>query len=524
MNEDAVNDDAVNDDAVSDDAVNDDAVNDDAVSHEGLPADPFAACARLRRYRGRVLLHSARNDDALGTWSFVAAEPVATLIIRGSSIVCLDRDGRPARRWSGDPIAAIEAFLVEHGAPLSIAAPPDASASSAASAASAASASSAPSHPRVIGYLGYDLGRSIERLGSGPARGDDCPDAWLGAYDAVACWRDAETSADADADLGRAAQLLGEPAACRRLAERLRQGDPRPTLPPAFSSLVADDSPDHHRARVERILEYIAAGDVYQVNLARRHVAQVKSPGDALALYRALAAESPAPYGGLLEADGVTLLSSSPERFLHVEGARVETRPIKGTRRRLDDPAANRAAAEELRAAEKDSAEHLMIVDLERNDLGRVAELGSVTVDDLGYVVDFATVLHRVSRISARLAPGVGCAALLRATFPGGSITGAPKLRAMQLIDELEPARRGPYCGALGYFGAGELDLAIAIRVGVLTSRELRIHVGGGIVADSDPAAELTETEDKLAGWRRALARAETEAGAAATSAAAPKR
>jgi para-aminobenzoate synthetase component I len=491
-----------------------------------LPADPIAACARLRRCRGRVLLHSGRNDDGLGGCSFVAAEPVATLIARGTSLVLLDRQGRPMRRWSGDPIAAIEDFLVEHGAALTAAPIASSLAFDAAASSSPASSSTDPArshpssptvvtagHPRVIGYLGYDLGRSIERLGRGPAPGDDCPDVWLGAYDAIVRYPDA--SAD-----GTVAppQLLGEPDACARLAARLASasgnGADSPGLPPSLGPLTADDTPDHHRARVERILEYITAGDVYQVNLARRHVAAVRAPGDALALYRTLAAATPAPYGALIEADGVTLLSSSPERFLRVQGDRIETRPIKGTRPRVDDPAANRAAAAELAVAEKDSAEHLMIVDLERNDLGRVAEVGSVTVDDLGYVVDFATVLHRVSRISARLLPSTGHAALLRATFPGGSITGAPKLRAMQLIDELEPARRGPYCGAFGYFGAGTLDLAIAIRVGVLTSRELRIHVGGGIVADSSPAAELAETEDKLAGWRRTLERVEAEAGA----------
>ncbi len=470
-------------------------------SAASLPADPIAACAALRRCRGRVLLHSARNDDALGSWSFVTAEPSATLIVRGRSLVLLDREGRPARRWSADPIAAINDFLNEHGAALW----PEPAADATAAASSA--------HPRVIGYLGYDLGRHVAPLAAhlerGPALGDDCPDAWLGAYDAVARWNNADADATASA---ASPALLGAPAACARLAHLIAQGPPSPSLPPAFSALTADDSGDHHRARVERILEYLAAGDVYQVNLARRHVAKLRAPGDALALYQALAAESPAPYGGLLEADGITLLSSSPERFLRVEDGRVETRPIKGTRPRVADPAANRAAAADLRAAEKDTAEHLMIVDLERNDLGRVAELGTVAVDDLGYVVDFATVLHRVSRISARLAPSIDHAALLAATFPGGSITGAPKLRAMQLIDELEPARRGPYCGALGYFGAAELDLAVSIRVGVLTQHELRIHVGGGIVVDSDPHAELAETEDKLAGWRRALARAEREA------------
>lgn len=439
-----------------------------------LPSDPVAACARLGRCRGRVLLHSGRDDDSLGGWSFVAAEPSETLIVRGRSVLRLDANGRPRGRDSADPIDAISRFLQDHGAGLDL--PP----------------TEQPT-PRVLGYLGYDLGRAIERLGRGPTLGDDFPDAWLAAYPAVARWGAA------------GAELVGEPAACARLAELLR-GPARLGVPPSFGPLVADDSGDHYLARVERILDYLQRGDAYQVNLSRRHVARVRAPGDALALYRALVETSPAPYGGLWEADGVTLISSSPECFLRVRGERVETRPIKGTRPRVDDEAANRAAAADLAVAEKDSAEHLMIVDLERNDLGRVAQLGSVTVEDLGYIVDFATVLHRVSRVAAKLAPGTDHAALLRATFPGGSITGAPKLRAMQIIDELEPSRRGPYCGALGYFGPGQVDLAMAIRIGVLGSSDLRLHVGGGIVADSEPRAELAETEAKLAGWRRALA------------------
>jgi para-aminobenzoate synthetase component 1 len=222
-------------------------------------------------------------------------------------------------------------------------------------------------------------------------------------------------------------------------------------------------------------------------------------PGDALALYAALAAVAPAPYGGLLELDGFAIVSGSPERFLARTGDRIETRPIKGTSPRGPD------AGAALAASAKDAAEHLMIVDLERNDLGRVAELGSVRVDELGYVVGLPSLFHKVSRVSARPRPGTGYAALLRATFPGGSITGAPKVRAMQVIDELEPARRGPYCGALGYFGPGGFDLAIAIRIGVLAGSELRVHVGGGVVADSRPRDELAETELKAAGWRAAL-------------------
>ncbi|MCA9673789.1 MAG: chorismate-binding protein, partial [Myxococcales bacterium] len=188
-------------------------------------------------------------------------------------------------------------------------------------------------------------------------------------------------------------------------------------------------------------------------------------------------------------------------------GGRVVTCPIKGTRPRTGDAAVDRALAAALADDPKDAAEHVMIVDLERNDLGRVAITGSVRVDRLGYLVELPHLYHKVSTVSAALRPGTGLAALLRATFPGGSITGAPKLRAMEIIAELEPVPRGPYCGAFGFLGAGgALELAIAIRIAVWTGGELRLHVGGGIVADSSPAAELAETEDKAAGWRRALA------------------
>ncbi|MEZ4404855.1 MAG: chorismate-binding protein, partial [Kofleriaceae bacterium] len=226
------------------------------------------------------------------------------------------------------------------------------------------------------------------------------------------------------------------------------------------------------------------------------------------ALYAALDAVAPAAYGGLVEAGPVTVVSGSPECFLRRAGDRLVTAPIKGTRPRAAAADVDAAAAAELAVHPKDAAEHLMIVDLERNDLGRIAEVGSVAVDELGKVVALPTVFHLVSTVSARPRPGLTWAALVRATFPGGSITGAPKVRAMQLIDQLEPVARGAYCGALGWFGTGGgLDLAIAIRIAQLTADNLAIHVGGGIVFDSEPAAELAETDDKAAAWRAALAR-----------------
>jgi len=430
---------------------------------------PLDAAARLAGARGRVLLHSARDDDGLGQCSFVAAEPRATLIARGRSLVELDATGRPARRFTGDPLEAAEAFLAEHGCVLE------------------PRADGLP-EPRVIGYLGYDLARVVEQLPGGSAIGHDGPDLWLAAYGATARWAGDELA------------IIGPDATARAwLADQLARPAP-PTIAPSFGAFTTDDDAAHHIARVERVRDYLAAGDVYQVNIARRLVARIAAPGDALALYAALAAVAPAPYGALIEAEGTTLVSGSPERFLASVGDRIETRPIKGTRAR--GPGADAALA----ASAKDAAEHLMIVDLERNDLGRIAETGSVAVDALGYIVELPALVHKVSRVSARPRAGVGYAELLRATFPGGSITGAPKVRAMQLIDELEPVRRGPYCGALGYFGArGAFDLAIAIRVGVMSRDELRVHVGGGIVADSDAAAELAETELKALGWITAL-------------------
>lgn len=438
-------------------------------------SSPLAAAARLAGRRGRVLLHSARNDDGLGTRSFVAADPSATLIARGRSLVRLDRSGSEVEHFTADPLVAAEAFLREHGCTLN----------------RALTASAAAPEPRVIGYLGYDLARVVENLPHRPALGSGPPDLWLSAYDAVARW---------DHD-GAEPTFIGPRSP--ELADAIAPGRPtddNANRAPQFAALVPDDPGSHHVARVEQIRALLAAGDVYQVNLARRHVARIVRPGDPLALYTALAAVAPAPYGALLEADGATVISGSPERFLASCRARIETRPIKGTRAKV--PGSDR----ELRNAEKDSAEHLMIVDLERNDLGRIAQLGTVRVDTAPYIVELPALYHMVSRISALPRPEVGYATLLRATFPGGSITGAPKVRAMQIIDELEPAQRGPYCGAVGYFGPTGFELAIAIRIGVIADDELRVHVGGGIVADSDPAAELAETELKARGWIEALA------------------
>jgi para-aminobenzoate synthetase component 1 len=392
-----------------------------------------------------------------------------------------DRAGRAVRRPGDDPLAVVEALAADHGAGDTVAGPV----------------------PVAIGYLGYDLARVYERLPAPRRSGDALPDLWFGIYGAV--WRH-------DAATGVAEVVGPDPRARAELAARLAARDPRPS-PAVTGTLIDADDPDGagYRARLARVLDYIGAGDVYQVNLARRLVAPLGRDGDLLSLYRTLAAHAPSAYGALIETGTARLLSASPERFLSrpAGSRRVETRPIKGTRRRTGDPARDHAVRAELRADAKERAEHLMIVDLERNDLGRVAELGSVKVDSFARVVELPTLYHMVSTVSCRVREGVGTAALVRATFPSGSITGAPKLRAMEIIDELEPVRRGPYTGAIGYLGqGGAVELSIAIRTAIVTSGALEVHVGGGIVADSNAARELEETEEKAAAWRRAIAAA----------------
>jgi len=255
-----------------------------------------------------------------------------------------------------------------------------------------------------------------------------------------------------------------------------------------------------YREAFARVARYIRDGDVYQVNLAQRFTGNFE--GAPLALYRRLREQASGPCGAYLDLPAGQVLSVSPERFLKVREGRVETRPIKGTRPRNADPELDAHAIAELTASDKDRAENVMIVDLLRNDLGRCCRIGSVRVPTLFGVESFETVHHLVSTVSGDLADGRDTIDLLRACFPGGSITGAPKLRAMQIIEELEPHRRGIYCGAIGYIGFdGAADLNIAIRTALLRDGRVDYWAGGGIVADSDVGEEYAETFAKAAGF-----------------------
>ena len=273
---------------------------------------------------------------------------------------------------------------------------------------------------------------------------------------------------------------------------------------PGVPGVTSNFSKDGYLRAVQRVIDYIYAGDVFQVNLSQRLLAAARD--DAVALYRRLRRCNPAPFAGYFDLGEFQIVSASPERFLRVSDREVETRPIKGTRPRTGDPAIDRAAEAELLASEKDRAENVMIVDLMRNDLARVCEARSVRVGQLCGVEAYQHVLHLVSSVHGRLRDGRSPVDLLRAAFPGGSITGAPKIRAMEIIAELEPTARGAYCGSLGYLGFdGSMDLSILIRTITAGRGWWQFPVGGGIVADSIPEREYEETWHKAEGLLRAL-------------------
>jgi aminodeoxychorismate synthase component I len=311
-----------------------------------------------------------------------------------------------------------------------------------------------PGEGRWIGYLSYDLGRLFERLPS-----------------------------HATNDLGLPLFVF---TYCRPIGDRPAGAEPDYGI--SATALASDFTRVEYEAAVARVMEYISAGDVFQVNLSQRFTAGLsRHPSE---IYQRLVRESPSPYGAYLGYEDFAIVSNSPELFFRVTPDRkIITRPIKGTRPMKPGMEA------ELRDSSKDQAELNMIVDLERNDLGRICQVGSVRVSEQRAIEPHPTVYHGVATIEGNLRDDIGFVDLLRAMFPGGSVTGAPKIRAMEIIDELEPVRRGPYCGAIGYLDAeGNMEFSVAIRTMIARGGQIHISVGGGIVADSNPAAEYEET------------------------------
>ena len=424
-------------------------------------SDPVAAFAPVADDALAVLLDSAASGDPRSHYSYICADPVDVLPTGDDPFPRLESVLRARRR---DAVPGLPPF-----------------------------------QGGVAGWLSYDLNRHLERLPAPPAAAPDFPLAVLGVFDAVAAFDHHR----------RRAWVVGEARAAHRLRDRLNAAPP---LAEPDWRLGAEACPDlpraEYEARIARVVDYIRAGDVFQANLAQRFTAALPPDLDALTLYRRMCARAPGPFSAYVAGGGMVLASVSPERFLALDAAgNAESRPIKGTRRRGRDAAEDAALAAELSVSAKDRAENLMILDLMRNDLSRVCAIGSVAAPQRMALETFPAVHHLVSAVTGRLRPGLGGIDLLRACFPPGSITGAPKVRAMQIIAELESAPRGPYCGAFGWLGdSGALDLAVAIRTLAVKDGLAVVHAGGGITSDSVPAEEYDETLVKAAPLRAALA------------------
>ncbi len=352
-----------------------------------------------------------------------------------------------------------------------------------------------PFNGGAIGYFSYDLARRLEQLPVVAEDAEHIPQMAIGLYD----WAVVVDHAT------RRTSLVGQghDARTRVRWDQLcalfsTVGEPSSSVFRVMSPVVSNLELSDYAEAFRRVQGYIHAGDCYQVNLAQRFCAAAE--GDPWVAYRQLRRISPAPFSAYLNTPSAWVLSASPERFLQVMDGHVETRPIKGTRPRGADPAQDQAYADELRTSLKDRAENLMIVDLLRNDIGKNCAVGSVKAERLFELESFANVHHLVSTVTGTLAEGHDAIDLLRGCFPGGSITGAPKLRAMEIIEELEPHRRGVYCGAIGYIGFdGNMDTNIAIRTAIFSEGKIRFWAGGGIVADSEMEKEYRETWDKAA-------------------------
>jgi anthranilate synthase component 1 len=470
---------------------------------------PVSAFAKLRRGPFAFLLESApAGGETWARYTYLGTEPRGAWRLRDGVV----HDWTPALGWHGertpaDPIADLQALVAAH-APVDV---PELG----------------PFWSGAVGFFSYDVVRYIERLPEPPARTLDVPDA-LFVFTGTLVVIDNLRSQARVVTAVPFAPGAGEPELRERFAEAERAIDEviarlRAPAPLAALVLDADAEPavgtsNYSREQfvgdVARIKEYILAGDCFQALLARRITVPHDFSGESL--YRALRAINPSPYMFHLILDGVELVGSSPELLVRVAERRVTVRPIAGTRPRGRTAEEDARLAAELLADEKERAEHVMLVDLGRNDVGRVARYGSVQVTDLMIVERYSHVHHIVSQVEGDLVDGLAALDVFRATFPAGTMTGAPKVRAMQIIDELEPERRGPYAGAVGYIAAGDqrMDLAITIRTCVIAGGTANVQAGAGIVADSDAEREWEETENKARAMLTAIGRVRSQRSA----------
>ena len=448
---------------------------------------PEILVARLATERSPILLHSALRQSGADRFSFVSANPFASLEARGSECR-LRQTGHETIRYGNpwhvlDQLARTYELLEECDKPFPLGG--------------------------IFGYWGYELNRALShKLASKALRNPETPDLAVGCYDSLCVFDHGlnkcfVVSTGMLPDGSRSACLAEEKLDWWKSQLSARNSVDAAIRAPAQSKakgLRSNLSRDEFESKIRRAKEYIRAGDVYQINLSQR--LELPFSGDLFQFYRSFMEISPAPYGAYLGFHPLHIASASPESFLRMSGRHVRTRPIKGTRPRSANPQRDAQLAFELQSSSKELAELVMITDLLRNDLGRICEFGSVTVPDLVRLERFPQVQHLVSTVEGTLKSGLSHVQAMSACFPGGSITGTPKLRAMQIIDELEPIARGPYTGAIGYLGFNqESHLNIAIRTAYQVGDQLYFHSGAGIVADSDPAAEYEETLAKAAGF-----------------------
>lgn len=450
----------------------------------GLLPHPARLFPAFQDMPSSALLDGAMPGAPGNRFSYLTADPFLVVRSRGRQVT-LEQNGT-CEEIEGDPWSTLQGLLRKYRIEQVPGLP--------------------PFQGGVLGYWGYDLGRHLERLPSWAEDDLHLPEICLGLYDWALAY-DSETgrsylfSTGLPEGSAKSAQIRAEEVMDR--LRRVLQDAPAPVLSSPVS-LRSNFTPEQYMAAVKRVKEYLAAGDTYQVNLSQRF--QAPFQGDPWALYLRVRDVNPAPFSAYLGFSEVKVLSASPEEFLHLERGHVRVRPIKGTRPAGVTPEQTARYAAELLASEKERAENVMIVDLIRNDVGRVCRIGSVGVPSLFAVEQHPTVLHLVSTVVGELLPSADAVDLLRACFPGGSVTGAPKLRSMEIIEELEPVRRGVYCGAIGYISfGGDMGTSIVIRTLVLTGGQVYLQVGGGVVADSDPLAEYQETLQKGMGLRRAL-------------------
>ena len=439
-------------------------------------------------FRGRpfsFFLDSAMDRENLGRYSIMGSDPFLRYSSRGSDISVFDDINRRFSQ-NGDPLNIFGDYLDQYRLENTC--------------------GQLPCGGGAFGYFSYDLGRTIENL---PVKAIDdlnLPECWFGFYDFIVIYdnltRKAYAVSTGFPDRGsqgkdRAVRKMSEFKSCLNYKDLPVHPDGKEPLSRVFSScLTGNFSRAEYLRAVARALEYIVAGEIYEVNLSQRFEAILKSP--SYDLYLRLREINPAPFAAYMNCGEVIIASTSPERFLRCRNGLIETRPIKGTLRRGATTEEDRANAAALLNSIKDRAENMMIVDLERNDLGKVCRPGSVRVTDFAALEIFPTVFHLTSTIAGELRKDKTRIDLLRATLPGGSVTGAPKIRSMEIIEELEPTRRSIYTGSLGYLGfEGNMDLSIVIRSFIIKGNKAHFQVGGAVVYDSEPELEYNETLDK---------------------------